>query len=144
MKNNTIDLNRYKVNYPNSEKIYKQIRELKIPYRAITISDGGGGDRRFHVYDTTGPYTDPSFDINLDSGLPKSRDEWIQNREHKFQSDNRFNNNITQLSYAKNELLPKKWSLLQERIASSNEEAPITPEFVRSEIESGRQSFHVI
>ncbi len=140
MKNNTIDLNRYKVNYPNSEKIYKQIRELKIPYRAIRISDGGGGDRRFHVYDTTGPYTDPSFDINLDSGLPKSRDEWIQNREHKFQSDNRFNNNITQLTYAKNGIITKEMEYVAARENSfySNEKDIITPEFVRNEIESGR------
>ena len=31
MKDNKIDLNEYKVNYPNSEKIYKEINELKIP-----------------------------------------------------------------------------------------------------------------
>ena len=29
MKDNKINLNEYKVNYPNSEKIYKQIEELK-------------------------------------------------------------------------------------------------------------------
>ena len=74
MKDNKIDLNEYKVNYPNSEKVYKQIQELKIPYRAISISDIDGGDKQFHVYDTTGPYTDPSYNINLDSGLPKGRD----------------------------------------------------------------------
>ena len=79
MKNNRINLNGYKVNYPNSEKIYKQIDELKIPYRAITISDSDGGDKQFHVYDTTGPYTDPSYNINLDSGLPKGRDQWLKN-----------------------------------------------------------------
>ena len=57
MKDNKINLNEYKANYPNSEKIYKQIDELKIPYRAIKISDSDGGDRQFHVYDTTGHYT---------------------------------------------------------------------------------------
>ena len=40
MKDNKINLDEYKINYPNSEKIYKQIEELQIPYRAITISDG--------------------------------------------------------------------------------------------------------
>ena len=54
----------------------QQIEELQIPYRAITISDGDGGDKQFHVYDTTGPYTDPSYNINLDSGLPKGRDQY--------------------------------------------------------------------
>ncbi|GIR42113.1 MAG: hypothetical protein CM15mP53_00290 [Ectothiorhodospiraceae bacterium] len=44
MKDNKINLNGYKVNYPNSEKIYKRIDKLRIPYRAITISDGDGGE----------------------------------------------------------------------------------------------------
>ncbi len=140
MKDNKIDLNEYKVNYPNSEKIYKQIDELKIPYRAIKISDGYGGDKQFHVYDTTGPYTDPSYDINLDSGLPKSRYEWLQNRKNKFKLDKRFNNNITQLTYAKNGIITKEMEYVAARENSfySNEGAVITPEFVRSEIESGR------
>ena len=68
MKDNKINLNEYKINYPNSEKIYKQTKGLKIPYRAITISDNDTGDKQFHVYDTTGPYTDPNYNINLDSG----------------------------------------------------------------------------
>ena len=140
MKNNRINLNGYKVNYPNSEKIYKQIDELKIPYRAITISDSDGGDRQFHVYDTTGPYTDPSYDINLDTGLPKSRHEWIQNRENEFELDNRFNDNVTQLTYAKNGIITKEMEYVAARENSfySNEEVLITPEFVRSEVESGR------
>jgi len=140
MKNNRINLNGYKVNYPNSEKIYKQIDELKIPYRAITISDSDGGDRQFHVYDTTGPYTDPSYDINLDTGLPKSRHEWIQNRENEFELDNRFNDNVTQLTYAKNGIITREMEYVAARENSfySNEEVLITPEFVRSEVESGR------
>ena len=140
MKNNRINLNGYKVNYPNSEKIYKQIDELKIPYRAITISDSDGGDRQFHVYDTTGPYTDPSYDINLDTGLPKSRHEWIQNRENEFELDNRFNDNVTQLTYAKNGIITKEMEYVAARENSfySNKEALITPDFVRKEIESGR------
>ena len=138
MKNNIINLNGYKVNYPNSKKIYKQIDELKIPYRAIKISDSDGGDRLFHVYDTTGPYTDPSYDINLDSGLPKSRHEWIQNREHEL--GNRFNDSVTQLTYAKNGIITREMEYVAARENSfySNEEVLITPEFVRSEIESGR------
>ena len=140
MKDTKIDLNEYKVNYPNSEKIYKQIGKLKIPYRAITISDSDGGDKQFHVYDTTGPYTDPSYDINLDSGLPKLRDQWLQNREHEFKLDNRFNDNITQLTYAQNGVITREMEYVAARENSfyPNEEDLITPEFVRSEIESGR------
>ena len=140
MKDNKINLDEYKINYPNSEKIYKQIEELQIPYRAITISDGDGGDKQFHVYDTTGPYTDPSYNINLDSGLPKGRDQWLQNRHREFKLDTRFKDNITQLTYAKNGIITKEMEYVAARENSfySNKEALITPEFVRKEIESGR------
>ena len=140
MKDNKIDLNEYKVNYPNSEKIYKEINELKIPYRAITISDGEGGDKQFPVYDTTGPYTDPNYNINLNLGLPKGRDHWLQDRYHEFKSDIRFEDNITQLTYAKNGIITKEMEYVAARENSfySYEDVLITPEFVRSEIESGR------
>ena len=140
MKDNKINLDEYKENYPSSEKTYKQVAELNIPYRAITISDGDSGDKKFHVYDTTGPYTDPSYDINLDLGLPKIRDHWLQNRQHEFKSDIRFKDNITQLTYAKNGIITREMEYVAARENSfySNEEVLITPEFVRSEIASGR------
>ncbi len=140
MKDNKIDLNEYKVNYPNSEKVYKNIDNLAIPYRAITISDTSGPDRQFHVYDTTGSYTDPAYDINLDSGLPKGRNGWLQERNIKFQSDARFQDNITQLTYAKNGIITKEMEFVaaRENSFNSNSETAITPEFVRSEIELGR------
>ena len=77
MRENKINLDEYKENYPNSQKSYKKIYDLDVPYRAITISDTSGDNRIFHVYDTTGPYTDPNYKINLQAGLPKKRDEWI-------------------------------------------------------------------
>ncbi len=140
MKDNKIDLNEYKVNYPNSKKVYKNVDDLAIPYRAITISDSSGPDRQFHVYDTTGPYTDPAYVINLDSGLPKGRNDWLQERNIKFQSDARFEDNITQLTYAKNGIITKEMEYVaaRENSFNSNKKTLITPEFVRSEIESGR------
>ena len=140
MKDNKINLNEYKINYPNSEKIYKQTKGLKIPYRAITISDNDGGDKQFHVYDTTGPYTDPNYNINLDSGLPKGRNHWLQNRHHELKLDTRFKDNITQLTYAKNGIITEEMEYVAARENSFylNEKALITPEFVRKEIESGR------
>ena len=140
MKDNKIDLNEYKVNYPNSKKVYKNVDNLAIPYRAITISDSSGADRQFHVYDTTGPYTDPTYDINLDSGLPKGRNDWLEERKIKFKSDPRFEDNITQLTYAKNGIITKEMEYVaaRENSFNPNKETLITPEFVRSEIESGR------
>ena len=33
------------------------------------------------VYDTGGPYTDADYEVNLEQGLPKLRQEWIANRQ---------------------------------------------------------------
>ena len=105
MTDKKINLEEYKTNFPNSRKVYKDIEGLRVPYRAITISDTSGEDKEFHVYDTTGPYTEPSFDIDLHVGLPKNRYEWIAERASSYQSDKRFNDNVTQLAYAKNGII---------------------------------------
>ena len=113
---------------------------MKVPYRAIKISDTSGGDKEFHVYDTTGPYTESDFDIDLSKGLPKLRNSWISERHVSNGSDEKFKNNITQLAYAKNGIITKEMEFVaaRENSYSSNNEKTITPEFVRSEIESGR------
>ena len=139
MTDKKINLEEYKVNFPNSRKAYKNINSLKVPYRAITISDTSGEDKEFHVYDTTGPYTDPSFKIDLHSGLPKHRYEWIIERANSFQSDQRFKDNVTQLTYAKNGIITKEMEFAAARENSFTDlENKITAEFVRNEIASGR------
>ena len=77
MAKNKINLEEYKTNFPTSRKIYKEINDIKIPYRAITISNSSRDSKEFHVYDTTGPYTEPDFNIDLNHGLPKTRNKWI-------------------------------------------------------------------
>lgn len=141
MKETKINLNEYKVNYPNSKKTYKQVYDLEIPYREITISDSSGNqDRLFHVYDTTGPYTDPNYEINLELGLPKKRQDWLDSRHKEFHTDDRFRESVTQLTYAKNGIITKEmeYAAARENSYNSKEKDLITPEFVRSEIESGR------
>ena len=75
-----------------SRKIYVQgkIHDIKVAMREITLSDtvqkmnGGAGKVEKNipvtVYDTSGPYTDPDFNIDLKKGLPRLREEWIQKR----------------------------------------------------------------
>ena len=139
MTDKEINLEEYKTNFPNSRKVYKDIEGLKVPYRAITISDTSGEDKEFHVYDTTGPYTEPSFEIDLHVGLPKHRNEWIAERANSFQSDQRFNDNVTQLTYAKNGIITKEMEFAAARENSfTDSENKVTAEFVRSEIASGR------
>ncbi len=140
MAKNKINLEEYKTNFPNSRKIYKEINDIKIPYRAITISNSSRDSEEFHVYDTTGPYTEPDFNIDLNNGLPKTRNKWILERHESFASDEKFKNNITQLAYAKNGIITKEMEYVaaRENSFNNNSEKTITPEFVRSEIESGR------
>jgi phosphomethylpyrimidine synthase len=139
MTDKEINLEEYKTNFPNSRKVYKNIKGLKVPYRAITISDTSGGDKEFHVYDTTGPYTEPSFKIDLSVGLPKHRNEWILERINSFQSEQKFNNNVTQLAYAKNGIITKEMEFAAARENSFTDlENKVTAEFVRNEIALGR------
>ena len=140
MTKNKINLEEYKTNFPNSRKIYKEINDIKITYRAIKISNSSRDSEEFHVYDTTGPYTEPDFNIDLNYGLPKTRDKWILERQESFASDKKFKNNTTQLAYAKNGIITKEMEYVaaRENSYNSNSEKSITPEFVRSEIESGR------
>ena len=140
MTKNKINLEDYKTNFPNSRKVYKEINDIKIPYRAITISNSSGDSEEFHVYDTTGPYTEPDFNIDLKNGLPKTRNKWIFERHEILTSDKKFKNNVTQLSYAKNGIITKEMEYVaaRENSYNNNHEKTITPEFVRSEIQSGR------
>ena len=139
MTDKKINLEEYKTNFPNSRKVYKDTEGLRVPYRAITISDTSGEDKEFHVYDTTGPYTEPSFEIDLHVGLPKHRYEWIAERAHSYQSDERFKDNVTQLAYAKNGIITKEMEFAAARENSfTNSENKVTAELVRSEIASGR------
>ena len=93
----------------------------------------------FHVY-TTGPYTEPGYEINLEMGLPKNRNKWIDAREKEYKEDTRFDESVTQLSYAKNGIITKEMEFVahRENAFNSKSETEITPEFVRKEIESGR------
>ncbi len=137
MKDNKINLNDYKTNFPSSVKSYKDKYNLKIPYRAISISDDYGSNKLFHVYDTTGPYTDPDYDIDLQKGLPKKRNDWLSSKRESLSQIN-IHDSITQLTYAKNGIITKEMEFVAARENSFNSESTINPEYVRREIEAGR------
>lgn len=69
-----------------SDKIYlpgQTYPWLKVPMRQITLvaKNSDGSPQKFAVYDTSGPYTDPSLQIDIHKGLPRLREEWIKARE---------------------------------------------------------------
>ena len=72
---------------PNSRKIHVQgsRADIRVPMREIRQSDtatsmGGEKNPPVWVYDTSGPYTDPAAKIDIRSGLPTVREQWIAER----------------------------------------------------------------
>jgi phosphomethylpyrimidine synthase len=78
---------------PSSRKVYVagSRPDLRVPMREITQSDtpvhSGAASARsepnppIFVYDTSGPYTDPSMKIDIRSGLAALRQKWIEERD---------------------------------------------------------------
>lgn len=72
---------------PGSRKVYVEGSrpDIRVPFREITLSPTktSGADEQnppLLVYDTSGPYTDPSANIDLRQGLPELRRAWIEER----------------------------------------------------------------
>lgn len=75
--------------FPNSKKIYVEgtLHPIQVAMREIALSDTIDRDEKVlknnpvTVYDTSGPYTDTNYEVNLEAGLPKLRLRWIKNRQ---------------------------------------------------------------
>jgi phosphomethylpyrimidine synthase len=72
---------------PNSRKIYVEGSrpDIRVPMREISQADtpasmGAETNPPIYVYDTSGPYTDPAAQIDIRSGLPALRANWIAER----------------------------------------------------------------
>ena len=80
---------------PGSEKIYvdSSRADLKVAMRKIKLSptvDSDGNrieNEDVVVYDTSGPYTDTNYTVNLEKGLPKLREAWIKERQDTIKLD---------------------------------------------------------
>lgn len=73
--------------FPNARKVYVtgSRPDLKVPMREIAQSDtrtrlGAEKNPPIWVYDCSGPYTDPTVEIDLTQGLPRLRERWIEER----------------------------------------------------------------
>jgi phosphomethylpyrimidine synthase len=71
---------------PNSTKIFVEGSrpDIQVPMREIKLTDTIGDlaevNEPIHIYDTSGPYTDPSKSISLREGVERLRSEWIAER----------------------------------------------------------------
>ena len=173
MNDKKIDINEYSKNFPNSEKIYTEGSKanIRVPSRMIKqtptkLNNTIQLNEPIYVYDTTGPYTDPGYKIDVSSGLKKTRKQWIEQRgdtevTNRSYLDNlkpNFDNaqyeidktshaakpgkNVTQMHYARKGIITDEmeYIAIRENIFHNkpNHDNKITPEFVRSEIASGR------
>ncbi len=64
---------------PASTKTYthpKAAPDLRVPHRAIALHPSAN-EIDVPVYDTSGPYSDPSVEIDLEKGLARPRTDWV-------------------------------------------------------------------
>ncbi|MEC8265586.1 MAG: phosphomethylpyrimidine synthase ThiC [Pseudomonadota bacterium] len=158
--------------FPNSKKIYLQSKEfnnVSVPMREISLSDNE--IKNITVYDTSGSYSDPKIKHDYESGLIKLRESWINNRVGIVRSEKqklRFlnysknvepfpninnkifkkkkNNEITQLFYARNNIITEEMEFCairenegREKLIGSKfkKKDLVTAEFVREQVASG-------
>jgi phosphomethylpyrimidine synthase len=104
-----------------SRKVYREVGDgVRVPFRRVGLTNGEHVD----LYDTSGPYTDDSATIDVHSGLPKLRADWVAAREP-------VGGAVTQLAYAKAGVVTPEMRFVAAREGMS-------PEFVRDEVAIGR------
>jgi phosphomethylpyrimidine synthase len=104
-----------------SRKVYRDAGDgVRVPFRRVELTNGEHVD----LYDTSGPYTDSNATIDVQSGLPQLRAEWIAAREP-------VNGAVTQLACAKAGIITPEMRYIAVR-------ENMDPEFVRSEVAIGR------
>lgn len=133
-----------KFSYPSSEKVYlsgKLYPEIKVGMRRVRLTPTVTfeGEKRHveenkpvYIYDTSGPYSDPNIEIDLEKGLPKMRQSWIDGRKE----------GQTQMYFAKQGIITQEMEYVAIRENMNCEElgikTHITPAFVCKEVAEGR------
>ncbi|MEL7451803.1 MAG: phosphomethylpyrimidine synthase ThiC [Pseudomonadota bacterium] len=67
---------------PASRKVYTHpadAPDIAVPHREIDLHESAN-EPPVPVYDTSGPYSDPSIAIDVEKGLPRTRRDWILER----------------------------------------------------------------
>ncbi len=151
-----------------SQKVYLQGSNpnIRVPMRKISQTDtktetASIPNSPILVYDTSGPYTDNEQKIDIQKGIERIREPWLKERgdteEIKDTNENSKKQGITQLAYARRGIITAEMEFVAIRENQNRENASehitdelpantfgynapkqITPEFVRSEIASGR------
>lgn len=67
---------------PGSRKVYEAGRlwpDIRVPFREVAVHESAG-EPPVTIYDPSGPYTDPTAQIDIDKGLPRTREPWVVSR----------------------------------------------------------------
>ncbi|MGE7092460.1 phosphomethylpyrimidine synthase ThiC [Lysinibacillus sp. NPDC048646] len=157
--------------FDGSKKVYVEGSrpDILVPMREITLSPttGSFGEEEnapVRVYDTSGPYTDPTYNVDITKGLPNLRRAWIRERgdveayegrkmkpeDNGFRhaDDPRMKENVFPGLYRKPLRAKKGRNVTQLHYAKKGIITPemefvairenLDPEFVRAEIAAGR------
>lgn len=157
--------------FPGSKKVYVtgSRSDIKVPMREIELSPTTGtfGEEEnlpVRVYDTSGPYTDLNYSVDISKGLPAIRSTWIHERSdveeyegreikpvdngYKEENDPRANHNVFPGLKRKPLRAKKGKNVTQLHYAKKGIITPemefiairenMKPEFVRDEVAKGR------
>lgn len=116
--------------YPASSKIYQSsnlFTDVNVPMRRVDLTNGD----YITLYDTSGVYTDPNYNINYINGLPQIRRHWVTARQSTPHS-------ITQLACARHGIITPEMEFIAIRENQNCPERKITAEFVRQEVANKR------
>ncbi len=67
---------------PGSRKVYAEVpghAGVSVPFREIALHESSG-EPPFRVYDTSGPYSDETVNIDVSAGLKRIREPWVEAR----------------------------------------------------------------
>jgi len=67
---------------PGSKKVYEPgvlWPDIRVPFREVAVHPSAG-EPALTLYDPSGPYTDPSVKIDIEKGLPRTREPWVVSR----------------------------------------------------------------
>ena len=142
-------------NFAGSKKIYLEgsKKEIKVPMREILQTDslttnGNQKNKPIYVYDTSGPYTDPDIEIDIETGIPRSRMSWLKNRkinstQMSLAREGVITEEMEYIAIRENQNIKQNSELKEGRFHTgenfgANIPKIYTPEFVRNEIATGR------
>ena len=142
-------------NFAGSKKIYLEgsKKEIKVPMREILQTDslttnGNQKNKPIYIYDTSGPYTDPDIEIDIETGIPRSRMNWLKNRkinstQMSLAREGVITEEMEYIAIRENQNIKQNSELKEGRFHKgenfgANIPKIYTPEFVRNEIATGR------